>query len=55
MSVQNLVISALRMMPRGLVRKMAGDPITVDGYVMDPTIQILSNLRDKNAAGATMP
>jgi len=54
-SVQNLIISALRMMPRGLVRKMAGDPITVDGYVMDPNIQVLSNLRDKNAAGATMP
>ncbi|MBL6642371.1 MAG: alpha/beta hydrolase [PS1 clade bacterium] len=55
MSVQNLIISALRMMPRGLIQKMAGDPITVDGYVMDPNIQILSNLRDKNAAGATMP
>lgn len=50
MSVQNLILSALRMMPRGLVQKMAGPPISVDGYEMDPNIQILANLSAKNMA-----
>ena len=50
MSVQNFILSALRRAPRGLVQKMAGPPIEVDGFAMDANIQILANLAAKRAA-----
>ena len=50
MSVQNLILSALRGAPRRLVRNMAGPPIEVDGFAMDANIQILANLAAKSAA-----
>ena len=50
MSVQNIILSALRRAPRRLVRHMAGPPIEVDGFAMDANIQILANLAAQRAA-----
>lgn len=59
MSVTNLILDALRLAPRGLVQKLAGRPIEVDGFTMDPNIQILANMaarrRAEAEAGETQP
>lgn len=55
MSVQNLILSAMRMMPLGLARKMAGPPICVDGYELDAHTQLLANLSAKNMDAKAPP
>ena len=55
MSVQNLILSAMRMMPLGLARKMAGAPVRVDGYELDAHIQLLANLSAKNMDAKAPP
>lgn len=55
MGIQNLILGALRRAPHSLIAKMAGPPMTVDGHVMDPNIQILANMAAKQAAKGPPP
>ena len=53
--MQNFILGLLRRAPRGVVNKMAGPPISVDGYTMDANIQILANLAARRAQEKTDP
>ena len=55
MGIQNLILGALRRAPHSLIAKMAGQPIEVDGHVMDANIQILANMAAKQAANGPPP
>ena len=47
MSAQNLIIDLLRILPKRILRFLAGTPKQIDGNILDPNIQIISNLSSK--------
>jgi len=44
MSVQKIILSVLKSMPSPILRLMAGKPHEIDGFSLDPNIQILANM-----------
>ena len=42
MNIQKLILTAIKMLPPSLVSKMAGPPVEVDGYRLDPYLHLLS-------------
>mgnify|MGYP006433112535 FL=1 len=44
MSLQNLILGVLRNSPDFLKRRLAGEPVEIDGNVMDTNIQIVANM-----------
>ena len=46
MNVQKLILSAIRALPGSLVGKMAGPPLEIDGYRLDPHMHLASKSAD---------
>ncbi len=44
MSAQKFILSALKAMPAPILRLLAGKPLEIDGFSLDPNIQILANM-----------
>ena len=42
MNIQKLILSAIRALPGSLVGKMAGPPLEIDGYRLDPHMHLAS-------------
>ena len=49
MSLQNLILDALRRAPTFITQKLAGPPLSIDGHELDPNLQILANMAAKQA------
>ena len=47
MTFQNFIIDLLRILPKKFISYLAGPPIIIDGNVLDPNMQIISNLNPK--------
>ena len=47
MTFQNFIIDLLRISPKKFISYLAGPPIIIDGNVLDPNMQIISNLNPK--------
>tara|TARA_Y100000746_G_scaffold195832_1_gene177750 strand:- start:557 stop:1588 length:1032 start_codon:yes stop_codon:yes gene_type:complete len=47
MKFQKLIIDLLRILPKRVLRFLAGNPIEIDGNTLDVNIQIISNLSSK--------
>ena len=46
MNIQKLILSAIRALPGSLVGKMAGPPLEIDGYRLDPYMHLASKSAD---------
>ena len=46
MNIQKLILSAIRALPGSLVGKMAGPPLEIDGYRLDPHMHLASKSAD---------
>lgn len=44
MTFQNLILDLLRILPKKLIRYIAGSPMIIDGNYLDPNIQIIAKL-----------
>lgn len=49
MNIQKLILSAIRALPGSLVGKMAGPPLEIDGYRLDPHMHLASKSADLSA------
>ena len=49
MNIQKLILSAIRALPGWLVGKMAGPPLEIDGYRLDPHMHLASKSADLGA------
>ena len=47
MKLQNLLIDLFRILPKKVLRYLAGDPVQIDGNTLDVNIQLISNLSAK--------
>ncbi len=41
---QTLILRGLRAMPRPMVRLLGGNPLAIDGFTLDPSLQVLTKL-----------
>ncbi|GAK45578.1 alpha/beta hydrolase domain-containing protein [Tepidicaulis marinus] len=55
MSLQRLIVRALMKLPEGVILKMAGgEPVEIDGNIMDPRVQLLAAQGAKQPSMAAM-
>ena len=52
MNIQKLILSAIRALPGWLVGKMAGPPLEIDGYRLDPHMHLASKSAARRVTAA---
>ena len=47
MRFQNIILDLLRVLPKNIIQYLAGQPIVIDGNILDPNIQIIAKLNSQ--------